>query len=165
MRKGWLTYLVVVAVLGVNIGGAAVVVARDRAVRQQLRDVTDSVSQQLSALSGAMTVFEADLLALKEQQAALTAVTVRESTITTNHTAVAPVVAPTVAAPETKSTAGLVKLNSATIDQLMELPGIGAAFAERIVAARPFTSVEQLDQVKGIGEKTLAKLTPLVTVE
>ena len=67
------------------------------------------------------------------------------------------------------SRAGPVELNRATVEELMELPGIGPVLAERIVAFReqhgPFARVEDLLQVPGIGEATLEALRPLVTVE
>ncbi len=57
---------------------------------------------------------------------------------------------------------GLVNLNTAGVDQLDELPGIGPVMAENIVAWReengPFSSVEDLLSVPGIGESKLAKL-------
>lgn len=50
----------------------------------------------------------------------------------------------------------IVQLNQATAEQLQTLPGIGPALAERIVAFRkehgPFKSLEQLTEVKGIGQ-------------
>lgn len=59
-----------------------------------------------------------------------------------------------------------VNLNSATAAQLEVLPGIGPKMGERIVAYRAengkFRSVDELDNVKGIGEKTLEKLRPFV---
>jgi competence protein ComEA len=62
-----------------------------------------------------------------------------------------------------------LNLNESTPEQLDELPGIGPALAERIVAYRdangPFTRIEQLNEVKGIGERTLAKLRPYLTLE
>ncbi|MEO0630952.1 MAG: helix-hairpin-helix domain-containing protein [Planctomycetota bacterium] len=49
------------------------------------------------------------------------------------------------------------------------LPGIGAVYAERIVAERQangvFTSVRDLQRVRGIGPKTAAKLEPLVSFD
>ncbi len=62
----------------------------------------------------------------------------------------------------------VVNLNTATIEQLEELPGIGRATAERILEYRQkngnFTKVEQLMNVKGIGEKSFLKLKPLIVV-
>jgi len=59
-------------------------------------------------------------------------------------------------------------LNAAGVDELTALPGIGPAIAERIVAYRaetgPFTSVEELTEVKGIGEKKLEEIRDLVFV-
>ena len=61
-----------------------------------------------------------------------------------------------------------LNLNDATAEQLDELPEIGPALAGRIVAYRdehgPFTRIEQLDEVKGIGTRILEKLRPLVTI-
>ena len=60
-------------------------------------------------------------------------------------------------------------LNTATAFDLERLPGIGPKIAERIVRHReksgPFRSVEALKDVRGIGDRTLEKLTPLITVE
>jgi comEA protein len=61
-----------------------------------------------------------------------------------------------------------LNLNSATEAQLQALPGIGAAVAARIVEYRKkngaFKKVEELMNVKGIGEKSFLKLKPLVIV-
>ena len=61
-----------------------------------------------------------------------------------------------------------INLNTATMEQLQELPGVGPVTARRIVDYRensPFSVPEDLMQVKGIGQKTFAKLKDLVTVE
>lgn len=61
-----------------------------------------------------------------------------------------------------------VNLNTATQAELIALPGIGPSMANRILAlrrVRAFTSVEDLLQVRGIGESKLSKLRPYVTVE
>ena len=63
---------------------------------------------------------------------------------------------------------GGVNLNSAGAADLEELPGIGPALAERIVAWRaengPFTSVDELDEVSGIGPSVLGQVRDLVTL-
>ena len=66
------------------------------------------------------------------------------------------------------SPAQMVNLNSATVPQLEALPGIGRATAERIIEYRQksggFKKVEDLMNVRGIGEKSFLKLKPLITV-
>jgi competence protein ComEA len=61
-----------------------------------------------------------------------------------------------------------LNLNAATEAQLEALPGIGAATATRIVEYRKknggFKKVEELMNVKGIGEKSFLKLKGLITV-
>ena len=64
--------------------------------------------------------------------------------------------------------AGKVNINTATTQQLVALPGIGEKLAARIVEYRQkaggFKSAQELLNVRGIGEKNLAKLTPFLTV-
>ncbi len=66
------------------------------------------------------------------------------------------------------SGAGPLDLNTATSTQLETLPGIGPSFAAAIIRERQrrggYTSVDQLRDVRGIGEKRFAELKPLVTV-
>jgi competence protein ComEA len=61
-----------------------------------------------------------------------------------------------------------INLNTATVDQLETLPGIGRKTAERIIEYRTkaggFKRIEDLMNVKGIGEKSFLKLKPLVSV-
>lgn len=63
----------------------------------------------------------------------------------------------------------LLDLNAATAQQLSEqLPGIGPAKAQRIVQWRklngPFSNIDQLIDVHGIGPKTMQRLRPLLRV-
>lgn len=62
----------------------------------------------------------------------------------------------------------LVNLNTATVDQLDELPGVGPVTAQKIIDWRTqhgrFDSPEELEDVDGIGPKTYADLASMVTV-
>lgn len=54
--------------------------------------------------------------------------------------------------------------NTAARDQLMLLPGVGEATANRIIQARPFKKPADLLNVEGIGPKTLERLSPFLQV-
>lgn len=63
---------------------------------------------------------------------------------------------------------GVININTATVDQLTFLPGIGESKAERIVAFRAkhaFKRAVELARVKGIGLKSVRKLRPWIRVD
>lgn len=59
---------------------------------------------------------------------------------------------------------GSLDLNSASQAELEALPGVGKKLAGEIVNSRPFSSVEDLKNVKGVGEAKYSKLKDLVRV-
>jgi competence protein ComEA len=62
---------------------------------------------------------------------------------------------------------GKVNVNTATVQQLAELPGVGGKLAARIVEYRQksgsFKSVHEMVNVRGIGEKSLTRIEPYLT--
>src|SRR4030042_4044813 len=63
-----------------------------------------------------------------------------------------------------KSPQGLVNLNTASEKELQSIKGIGPVLAERIIAGRPYGTVDDLLKVKGIGPKILETIRPYLVV-
>lgn len=67
-----------------------------------------------------------------------------------------------------KITSGTININSATLDQLEELPGVGAVMAAKIVAYRlahgPFTVITDLSKVSGMGKSKYSNLKNFIRV-
>lgn len=63
-----------------------------------------------------------------------------------------------------QSAAVRININTASRSELQSLPGMGKVIAGRIISARPFTKIEQLMNVKGIGQGRFNKIKDRVTV-
>ena len=76
---------------------------------------------------------------------------------------------PLVLATASAAVSGVVNVNTASAEELAMLPGVGAARARAIVELRQqrggFKRVEELLEVKGIGDASLAKLRPFIALE
>ena len=55
--------------------------------------------------------------------------------------------------------------NTATVDEIMLLPGVGEVLAERIVEGRPYKTIDDLRRVPGVGEKVFARLKDSLQIE
>jgi competence protein ComEA len=61
------------------------------------------------------------------------------------------------------SSSGPVNINTASEKELEELPGVGAATAQKIIKGRPYSSVDDLAKA-GVSKSTISKISGLVTV-
>ena len=97
---------------------------------------------------------------IRIMMAAIAAIALSASALTAQSKAPAPKPTATAAAP--------VNLNTATAEQLATIPGVGPKMAERIIDYRQknggFKKIEDLMNVKGIGEKMFLNLKPLIIV-
>lgn len=84
-------------------------------------------------------------------------------------TGLAPVYVVAAENPVASTAVETIHLNQATAEELQTLPGVGPALSERILLYRtehgPFTSVDQLTEVNGVGQAKLAKLKSQLAVD
>jgi comEA protein len=84
-------------------------------------------------------------------------------------TGLSPVASLAAETPTANTTIETVHLNQATAEELQALPGVGPALSERIVLYRtehgPFSSIDQLSEVKGLGQAKLAGFRNRLTLD
>lgn len=122
--------------------------------------------QECYALLGISFVILVGILVGHIQHKSTPPVPEQKSSIVASHAPADPF-SPITSTPTPLSPENPLVLNSVSVSQLKQLPGIGPKLAARIIAYRDahgdFSTVDDLAQVRGIGPKTLARIRPLLT--
>lgn len=122
-----------------------------------LREQNEQLLGQLKEMQGKHNQLVEDLASKQVAGESTSQQVVSKSVTTSGKTAVS-----------STTPTGLININTASASQLDSLPGIGPVYAARIIEYRQanggFKSVEELLNIKGIGEKTLEKLKDKITI-
>jgi len=123
----------------------------------------NQIREQIGVVLLAGVLVMSGLLLIKQKDAPAT---FTESAVSSTNVASNEIEKPAVAAAETKAT--LVNINKGSLDELDTLPGVGPATAQKIIDYRtqngPFTSIEGIDNVSGIGPSKYAQIKDLISI-
>ena len=149
--------------LVVLIAAGGIILSIKLGPKEQAKNDVDQLKQAQDQISALQTQLDQ----LKKDNEAKTAATTTPAPVATTPAADTGKVAGASTSNST-AVAGKVNINTADLTGLDSLPGIGPAYAQRIIEYRttngPFKTIDELDNVKGIGPATINKLRDKATL-
>ena len=156
----WIGGILILAI----VGGSAVLIWRENYAKPKLEDRISVLEEKINRLEADQKISNSEFLISNQNT---------NDQISNSQTEQG-TVAGTTASSQKQATsnkgqiAGKININTATAAELDALPGIGPAYAGRIIDYRNanggFKNIDELDNVKGIGKATIDKFRNLISV-